>query len=92
MSDQIVLTVNTNVFVLIEDFHIAKTKIVREHWSEKFIMVSCNVYDSRASLCITQYPADNVGVRLSPSPFVLLYFPSINYITDQVECFTSVVF
>jgi hypothetical protein len=87
-----VLTVNTNVFILIEDFHIAKTEAVREHWSEKFIMVSRNIDDSCASLCITQYSSHDIGVTLFPAPLVLLYFPSIDYITYKVKRFACIVF
>jgi hypothetical protein len=41
---------------------------------------------------MAQHTANDIGVTLFPSPFVLFDFPSINYVSHKIQCFAGVVF
>jgi hypothetical protein len=54
-------------------------------------VIACYEYNSSATLGMTKYTTNNIGVALFPSPFVLLYFPRIDDITNEVESIARVV-
>jgi hypothetical protein len=84
--------VNTNVLNLIHNFNQAQANAVLHEWSQKLVVITSHIYNPSTAFAMTQNTANDVGVTLFPSPFVLFDFPGINYVSYQVKSFAGVVF
>jgi hypothetical protein len=54
-------------------------------------MITCYENYTGTTLGVSQYSAYYVSVTLFPSPFILLYFPRIDDVTDEVESIARIV-
>lgn len=55
-------------------------------------MIACHIDYSSSFLSKAQYLANHVSVTLIPSPAVLLYLPTIDDVSNEIESVTSIVF
>ena len=54
-------------------------------------MIACYEHNTSSTLGMAKYSAYHIGVALFPTPFVLLYLPRIDDITNEVESIARVV-
>jgi hypothetical protein len=87
-----VASIQAYVLGLIDHFHHAKSYAIWYEWSEKFVMIASNIDHTCATLGMTQDSTDHIGMALFPTPFVLLYLPSIDDVAYKIKCFAGVVF
>jgi hypothetical protein len=80
------------VFCVIGHFDLAKSNTQRYQWSEEFIVIACNIDHTGAAFGMAHDASHHIGMALFPTPFILLNFPSVDYVTYQVQGFAGVIF
>ena len=55
-------------------------------------MIAGHIHHSCATFGVTHDSAYHISVCLFPTPFVLLYFPGVDYVAHKIQCFAGVVF
>ena len=47
-------------------------------------MIACYEYNTGATFGMAEHTTYYVGMTLFPTPFVLLNFPSVNYVSNKI--------
>ena len=53
-----------------------------DEWAEELVMITCDVGNPGSVLAHAKYATNYVAVALFPTPFVLLYLPPVDDVTN----------